>query len=249
MKIATALVVSLATLAGCITDNTDDTTPGTPTPETNPFTPMDWAWQGEFLAGGIDEPHTYTFEVPEGATEIEGILTWTIPGAVLDFILLDPSGEEAADGWGESRNHRYVTTTKPVIPGNWSAVITIDQGIDVHYDFAVQARIGEPFGPISVTYEVQPNTFAEINFNMVPGDHFTFEWTATEEVYFNVHYHANGSTERPFEYTGTDMSDNFTAPNNEVYSMLWRNNGVLPVTVTASVDGVYRLHSMTRDAP
>ncbi len=242
-----AVMVSLL-LAGCTTSEPHPE--GDPAaPDVAPFDPATYAFAGEFLAAGVDEAIAYDFEVPNGTTEVEAILTWTIPGASLDFSLRDPTGAENGNGWGESDQHRYVTSTYEVVPGTWQIVVSIQQGVDVHFDVAIEARQGVPFGPIAGTYTVMPNDFAEVNLNMVPGDHFNFTWTSDSEVYFNVHFHNNGTTDRPIEYRGTSMDGNFTGPANEVYSMLWRNEGALPVEVTFAMDGVYRLHSMTRDAP
>lgn len=242
-------IVAVSVLvAGCATTEpaTED---AAPTPPVEPFEPVSYEFAGEFLAGGLDDPMVYEFEVPNGTTEVEAILAWTIPGASLDFSLRDPAGKENGNGWGESDQHRYVTSTYAVIPGTWQIIVTIQQGVDVHFYVDVTARLGEPFGPIERTYTVMPNDFAEVNLNMVPDDHFNFTWASDAEVYFNVHFHNNGTTDRPIEHRGTSMDGNFTGPANEVYSMLWRNEGFLPAEVTFAMDGVYRLHSMTRDAP
>lgn len=210
------------------------------------FEAVTYNFTGEFLAGGVDAPVAFPFEVPGGAGEVEALLTWTIPGAILEFQLLDPDGTVVADGWAESEMRRYVTTTRPPFAGAWSAVVTAERGVDVHFALEITARLAEPFGPIVQTYSVAGGAFAEINLNMVPGDSFDYDWSADGELYFNVHYHAPAGTDRPIEYTGTAHQGNFTAPANEVYSLLLRNDGLLPVRVDVSVDGAYRLHSMTR---
>ena len=244
-------VVLLLLTAGCLGADTTPTKGETSTPPTEkaPFEPVAYTFEGEFLAGGADAPQTYTFQVPNGTTEVMGLLTWSMPGAALDFQLYDPTGEEAADGWGESDQHRFVTTTRPVVPGEWTVEVTAQRGADIHYTMEIEARQGEPFGPIERTYTVEPQDFAEINLNMVPGDAFNFTWQADSEVYFNLHYHADGETQRPLEHTGTALEGTFTAPATQVYSLLWRNEGVLPVEVTVTMDGTYRLHSMTRASP
>lgn len=246
----TALTAVLV-LAGCLgTTSQPGADPSDEAPvDEAAFQPVNETFQGEFLAGGVDQPHAYTFPVPNGTTEVMGLLTWSIPGADLSFQLVDPDGEVQATGWAESGQHQYVTTTHPPTPGNWTVVVTAEQGADVHYEMAIEARKGEPFGPIEQTYTVDPQGFVEINLNMAPGDAFTFDWQADGELAFNVHYHADGETERPIEHTGTELAGNFSAPRTQVYSLLWSNEGALPVEVTASVDGSYRLHSMTRDQP
>lgn len=220
----------------------------TPTGQ-GPFEPASYTFEGEFLAGGLGEAHTYEFEVPNGTTEVMGLLNWSIPGGALDFQLVNSAGDVAADGWAESDSHRYVTTTQPPTPGTWTAVVTAQRGADIHYSLEIEARKGAPFGPIERTYTIQPQDFAEINLNMEPGDGFNFSWESDSEVYFNLHYHSDGETERPIEHTGTELEGNFTAPDTEVYSLLWSNEGAVPVEVTVTMDGTYRLHSMTRENP
>lgn len=249
-SIPLALAVLLLT-AGCVGTSTDDTDPSTadvPSSNTS-FEPANYTFEGEFLAGTGDQTQTYTFEVPEEAGEVRGLLTWSIPGAELDFQLENPEGEVVADGWAESDQHRYVTTTDPPQPGNWTAVVTAQQGVDVHYTLEIEARQAQSYGPIERTYTIQPQEFAEVNLNMAVGDNVTFDWQADGGVYFNLHYHADNETQRPIEHTGTELAENFTAPNREVYSLLWSNEGAVPVEVTVSMDGAYRLHSMTRDEP
>ena len=210
------------------------------------FKPIFYAFAGEFLAGGVDAPQAFPFEVPSGAGELAALLTWTIPGAVLEFQVLDPSQSVVADGWAESPQRRYVATTDPPASGNWSVVVSAERGVDVHFALNVTVRAAEPFGPISQTYTVQGDSFAEINLNMVPGESFNYSWSADGDLYFNIHYHADGTTSRPVEFTGRSHEGTFVAPDRQVYSLLLRNDGLLPIDASVSVDGTYRLHSMTR---
>lgn len=242
---------ALLLTAGCVgTSTSDDGPSAAEAPSSNAsFEPATYTFEGEFLAGTGDQTQTHTFEVPEGGGEVMGLLTWSIPGGELDFQLENPEGDVVADGWGESDQHRYVTTTDPPTAGNWTAVVTANQGADIHYTLEVEAREAQPYGPIERTYTVQPQDFAEVNLNMAPGNNVTFDWQAEGEVYFNLHFHADNETQRPIEHTGTELSANFTAPDREVYSLLWSNEGATPVEVTVTMDGTYRLHSMTRDEP
>ncbi len=211
-----------------------------------PFKPVSYEFVAEFLAGGVDAPQTFPFAVPEGAGEVATLLTWTMTGAVLEFQILDSSQTVVADGWAESDQRRFVATTQPPAPGTWSIEVSALQGVDIHFTLNVTARLAEPYGPISQAYTLQRGAFAEINLNMVPGDSFNYTWSADGDLYFNIHYHASGTTERPVEYTGQEHEGSFTAPNRETYSLLLRNDGLLPVAVSVEVDGTYRLHSMSR---
>lgn len=244
-------VVLMAALAGCLTPDTQggDTDITTDADDGTAFEPVTETFSDTFRVAPADGPFVYPFEVPNGTGEIEGILTWSAPGASLGFTLRDPDGDVQATGWGESDTHRYVTTTAPPVPGAWEAVVTASRGANVAFALDVTMREAVPYGPIDVTYEVPARDFVEINLNMMPNDTFGFSWSSGADLYFNVHFHGEDGTERPIESTGTALAGNFTAPATEVYSLLWRNEGALPVTVEVSVDGTYRLHSMTRDAP
>ena len=235
----------LVLLAGCSSPAAD----GPDQPDTqapSEFRPISYAFADEFLVGGVDAPKAFPFEVPSGAGELAALLTWTIPGAVLEFQILDPSRTVVADGWAENPQRRYVATTTPPAPGNWSIVVSAERGVDVHFAVNVTVRAAEPFGPIAQTDTVQRDAFAEINLNMMPGESFNYSWSADGDLYFNIHYHADGTTTRPVEFTGRAHEGTFVAPDRQVYSLLLRNDGLLPVEVTVSVDGSYRLHSMTR---
>ena len=236
---------TLVLLSGCASPAADVPTGGNPA--TSPAsTPVFYSFNGEFLAAGVDAAKTFPFEVPRWAGEIAALLTWTIPAAVLEFQVLDPSQTVVADGWAESPQRRYVATTNPPGPGNWTIVVSAERGVDVHFAVNVTIRVAKPFGPVAQTYAVQRGAFAEINLNMVPGESFNYTWSADGDLYFNIHYHANGTTSRPVEFTGRAHDGTFVAPDRQVYSLLLRNDGLLPVEVEVSVDGSYRLHSMTR---
>lgn len=237
-------------VAGCVgAPGDEEGAQADPGADGEAFEPEAYTFEDTFLAGGTGEEHTHAFRVPNGTTEVMGQLAWTGPGAQLEFQLVNPEGEAVADGWAESEDHRYVTTTHPPEPGRWTAVVTAEQGANVPYTLDVEAREGEPYGSIERTFTIQPQDFAEVNLNMEPGDRFVFAWEATGEVYFNVHYHDDGETDRPIEHTGTELEGNFSAPVTQVYSPVWVNEGPLPVDVEVSIDGDYRLHSMTRDDP
>lgn len=262
------LVMSALVLSGCVSPpNGDGDGPGSEPDEVPAPAPETHSFEGEFAVASEDAPHTYAFDVPNGTGEVEGLLTWTIAGAQLDFELMDPSGEVVADGWAEGTGRAYVTTTHPPEAGEWQVVVRGVRGADVHYTMEVTTGAAEPYGAIDRTFTVParnpardlpdgarqeaypllPRDFAEVNLNMAPGDHFNFTWSAHAPVYFNVHYHGANGTERPIEDRTDALNGTFTANLTEVYALLWRNEGSEPVEVVVQVEGVYRLHSMTRE--
>lgn len=265
---ATILVLMTLVLAGCVDGAIDsDSLERATAADAKP-------WQRVHLFDGergpTDAPLALTFEVPEGAAVIEGVLTWRQPGAQLGFRLLDPQGEEAARGWDEAEGRSYVTTTHPVTPGVWVFQLSSARAIATPYAATITVHSdAQAYGPITTTFVIPPRNpmrdvpaearsmlpsplprdFAEVNLNMVPGDTFSFEWTATRDVYFNVHHHApDGTTDRPIEHRGRELQGRFEATETEVYALLWRNEGNEPAEVQFDMDGTYRLHSMTRQA-
>lgn len=225
-------------------------------------------FEGQIPAAGGDVA-SYPFEVPEGAAQIEALLTWREPAAQLGFRLLDPVGEEAAAGWNEAPNRAYVTNTHPVVPGMWTIEIFADRAVTADYSATVKVTSDAPdHGPIRATFVVPPQDpsrllpagargtipsvtsrdYAEVDLNMEPNDSFTFSWTSTSPVYFNVHYHGADGTERPIEERTDALDGSFVASMTEVYALLWRNEDASDVEITLELDGSYRLHSMTRRA-
>lgn len=230
------------------------------------------AWQRVHVFDGelraVGDAFRSPFDVPEGAAEIEALLTWSDATAQLAFRLLDPSGDEVATGWSEANGRAYVTTTHPVASGEWTIEIEATRALLTAFAATVTVHseaVNE--GPIVTTFTIParnparalppdargalpsagPRDFAEINLNMAPEDKFAFSWNATSEVYFNVHFHgADGTTERPIEERTTALQGNFVANATEVYALLWRNEASAAVEVAVELDGAYRLHSMTR---
>lgn len=266
-----ALVLAMAlglVLSGCL-DDTHELEQG-PSREK----PAPWLktheFEGGFLHSGQD-PLSYSFIVPNGTHEIEGLLTWDTPGAQLGFTFYGPDGEQAAAGWNERDGRAFVTTTHLPPAGEWKAEVEIESGFQVDFMLGITLRESpEKERSIQATFEVAQRNparevpdelaegrsllyglgqrdYAEINLNMVPGDGFVFSWQADQEVYFNVHFHGEDGTERPIEDRTSTMERNFTADLTEIYALLWRNENNEPVTVTVQMEGTFRLHSMTRD--
>lgn len=262
-----ATLLLLLWSAGCVSpeavDGPDDSTASAD--DSAPWRRVH-VFDGELRAAG--DALTSPFEVPEGAGEIEALLTWSDASAQLAFRLIDPDGNEAATGWNEGNGRAYVTTTHPVVSGLWALEVRAQRALLTAFAATVTTHseaVDE--GPIVTTFvipprdparaapaeargalpSVAPRDFAEINLNMEPGDGFRFSWNATSDVYFNVHYHgADGTTERPIEERTRSLQGEFAANATEVYALLWRNEASSNVEVSVEMDGAYRLHSMTR---
>lgn len=259
-----SLVLLVVLVAGCATPRDAAST-------VSEGASAEGAWQRVFVFDGergpLDAPSVFAFEVPAGAAEVEALLTWTAEGAAFAFVLVDPSGEEVAQGWGEAPGRAYVTTTHPVVPGEWTIEITSERSVAAAFAATVTVHSEAlPEGPMNVSFALPPRSptrslppelraplaplgprdYAEVNLNMAPEDFFAFAWTSTSDVYFNVHFHGADGTERPIEHRGSELEGEFTANMTEVYALLWRNEGNTSVQIDAQIDGRYRLHSMTR---
>lgn len=268
MSRAGPLLLLFAISAGCLGATTDD-----PTDDQRASASGEPAWERTYVHDGALGPTAptarFAFNVDPGAAEVEALLTWHDPVAQLGFRLLDPAGEEAAAGWNEAPGRAYVTTTRPVEPGEWTIEISSTTPTSAGFAATLNVRSdARPFGPLATSFTLPPadpsralppeargaiplrpiRDYAEVNLNMRPGDAFNFSWTSTAPVYFNVHYHGENGTQRPIEERSASLQGNFTATMTEVYALLWRNEGTSEVDVTLELNGTYRLHSMTRAA-
>lgn len=245
---ALALALLTVALAGCTgsgSEGEDEFVPtssvgGEPTIEE-----LDFA--DRFVVAGVDDPFAYDLEVPVATELAEGLLTWDHPTAMLSFRFLDANGVELGRSFTEEAGRAFVTVRWPSGVTEGVVEVTGAGGADVAFDLHVRL-IGNAtrFGPIEVDYTLGPGDFGEINLNMVPEDYFNYEWASDADVYFDIHWHRDGQTHTETESTSTSGNGAFTAPEQEIYSLLWANEGVTNVRITGLVDGVYQLHSMSR---
>lgn len=252
-----ALVAAALLLAGCLGAVPGDTagpSEGSPGDADEAFDERVWTFEGTLTgAPGSPDRSEDPFEVPANATGVGAVLTWGGEGADLDLTLLGPDGEEQATGWPERDGRESTAVAGRLAAGNWTVRVASDQAVDE--DFAVEVTVwgGSPeHRVLEESTEIGPRVpgatrgFAEINLAMAPGQRFNWSWQADGELYFNVHYHADGETERPVEERTDGHAGTFTAPAAEIYSLLWLNEGATPVDLEATVDGVFRLHSRSR---
>lgn len=202
----------------------------------------------------------FPFAVPAGTTEVRANLSWLSEAAALELALVSPEGKEIESGFAETPTSRALATVHPPQPGNWTLRVTAVRALDEAFVTNAVIADGLPeLRTIEGSYEVVPRLpvrelaraaqsggFAEINLILDEGASFDYSWKSSGPVYFNIHYHGEGGTERAVEETTTGLAGNFTAPFLQVFSLLWRNEGATPVTVDGEVEGVMREHSRTR---
>lgn len=200
----------------------------------------------------------HTFLVPPNATHLRANLSWMSDRAALSLVLVDPDGNEDG-GFGESPTRQSLGVVGAPRPGEWTLKVVSAQAFGEAYTADVFVTDEEPaLTKIDVAYAVdtrvpvrevaryQHGGYAEVNLVMREGDSFAYAWTSSQPVYFNIHYHADGKTERAAEERVSELDGTFTAPLDQVFSLLWRNENPGTADVEATVEGTFFEHSRTR---
>lgn len=231
-------------------------------PGEDPATEAGYLFRESFegtVAGSAASPGEteHTFTVLPNVTHVRANLSWTDEQAALALVLVDPDGNEDA-GFAESPTRRSLAAVAPK-PGEWKLRVTTAQAIDTAYtadvfvtdapagnstiDFAysVDMRV-----PVREAAQFQHGGYAEVNLILDEGASFAYAWTSDAPVYFNIHYHADGKTERAVEERTDALEGEFTAPLDQVFSLLWRNESPGTANVEGKVVGVFYEHSRTR---
>ena len=92
------------------------------------------------------------------------------------------------------------------------------------------------------SFQIEPGGFAEANFTMKKGATFTATFSeGADDLAWDVHSHDHGGGTKIHDAgTGGQGSATFMAPEDGVFSMLWRNPGetvsALEVSVSLSAD-------------
>ena len=91
--------------------------------------------------------------------------------------------------------------------------------------------------PMVREFDVKPGQFAEANFTMAKGSTVTVTFAkGSAEIAWDVHSHDHtGGTKIHDKGTGGDGMVEFTAPEDGVFSVLWRNGGASPTPLDVSV--------------
>lgn len=91
--------------------------------------------------------------------------------------------------------------------------------------------------PTVRAFDVKPGQFAEANFTMAKGSTVTVTFAkGSAEITWDVHSHDHtGGTKIHDKGTGGDGTVEFTAPEDGVFSVLWRNGGASPTPLDVSV--------------
>lgn len=120
---------------------------------------------------------------------------------------------------------------------NWTLTSTAST-----YELSLEASGPSPVRQETRTFQVAPGKGFEHKVSLANGSRLTYEWNATEEVYYDFHGepHGNASNFESYE-TGTRRTDagNLTAPFEGTHGWYWENRGQERIEITLTTRGVY----------
>lgn len=186
----------------------------------------------------------FEFDVPTGAVGVNATLTWTSPAARFRLELVDPDGEVAATGFGEKQGQMSAATVEPPRSGTWLVrvvpTLAVNEPFKVH---AVAELIVPEDNVVRQTTTLRTPGFNEANLIMEANATFTFAFNATGDVKWDIHSHPGSEVKYWDQGTAPSAEGAFTAPERGIYSILFQNQGPVPVDITFEVKGKFRLHS------
>lgn len=188
--------------------------------------------------------HDFPFAVPTGAVGVNATLEWGSPAARFDLVLIDPDGETAAEGYDEREGRLVAATVDPPRSGEWTLRVTASLAVNVPFTLHAVAELIVPEDNlVRQTATLRTPGFNEVNVIMEENATFTFAFNATGDVKWDVHSHPPGGVKYWDQGTGASHAGSFTAPARGIYSLLFQNQGAVPVEITFEMRGKFRLHS------
>lgn len=94
---------------------------------------------------------------------------------------------------------------------------------------------------------VEPGKFAEVNLQMAKGSTATVEFTSSGgALSWNIHSHVDDRAVIHNEGAAAAGTVRFVAQSDGAFSYLWKNDGTVPVTLTAKLqsEGAVNVHSV-----
>ncbi|MGB0653200.1 MAG: hypothetical protein ACPGQL_08360 [Thermoplasmatota archaeon] len=184
------------------------------------------------------------FQVPEGYGHVEATLSWGGP-FTLDLAIFDPDGTAA--GTPEAEPGQVVVALDDPPAGSWRAVISSDAAVDVAYQVTIKvAAAASDEALLASTVTLAPGVFYEINTEMDTNGTIRWDWRIAEdaEVHFDLHTHFDGEVQYHIEGDHARHAGSFDAYRDGGYSLLWRNDGAVPLTLGYRVWGDFELDSI-----
>ena len=188
--------------------------------------------------------HEFPFSVPTGAVGVNATLAWDSPAARFELALVDPDGEVAAEGYPETEGRLVAATLDPPRSGEWTMRVTATLAVNVPFTLHAVAELIVPDDNlVRQTATLRTPGFNEVNVIMEANATFTFAYNATGDVKWDVHSHPPEGVKYWDQGTSASHAGSFTAPERGIYSLLFQNQGAVPVEITFEMRGRFRLHS------
>lgn len=193
-------------------------------------------------------PNSFTVDNLTG--QIEAVVTWTNPLAILTLGAFRPDGSPASgDLTTDGQQVRLAIDVANETPGAWVIEVRSERAVEEPYTFTYTA-----FGiPILNTIErtitvAGGGAFFEANLNMDAGANLSYEWRVmgSDAIAFNIHVHfeSNGSVLYPVEGNWNSLSGNYSHDYDTVGpSLMWENDGTVPLQVHYRVWGDFTVDS------
>lgn len=244
------VVVAAVLMAGCFGDVTE---PTPPTPETIPELSESSRGESVLFEDAIQAATPLTpynkefpFTVGPAVLEVSVNISWSSATSDILVQLVDPDGKNQGNGVKASDTTRGVATVDPPARGDWKLVVTSTRAVQDSYRATVTLTDYIPGTThLSEVVNLAARGFAEINLIMDDNASFVYSFEAREgtAVKYNIHSHEDGVTKYHVEDTTAKANGTFAAPHRQIYSIMWENEGVTPVTLDLKVDGQFRVHS------
>lgn len=190
------------------------------------------------------QAHEFPFDVPTGAVGVNATLTWTAQAARFQLVLVDPDGEERARGATEKAGQMSAATVDPPRSGTWTLRVVASVAVNAPFNLHAAAELIVPEDNlVRQTTTLRTPGFNEVNVIMEANHTFTFAFNATGDVKWDVHSHPGNQVKYWDQGTAASHAGSFTAPERGIYSLLFQNQGAVPVELTFEMRGRFRLHS------
>lgn len=188
--------------------------------------------------------HEFPFSVPTGAVGVNATLAWTSPASRFLLELVDPDGEVAAEGYPETEGRLVAATVDPPRSGEWTLRVVASLAVNEPFTLRAVAELIVPDDNlVRQTATLRTPGFNEVNVIMEANATFTFAFNASGDVKWDVHSHPPGGVKYWDQGVSASHAGAFTAPERGIYSLLFQNQGPVPVEITFEMRGRFRLHS------
>jgi hypothetical protein len=188
---------------------------------------------------------TGSFRVPNGTVLLEATLLWTPTQYDLRLGLEGPDVTvDSARGVAGPAGSVVLEVDAPPA-GAWTYTIESDLAVDASWTLSIRMSVvASDEELLAGTRTIPPGQFFEINTEMENNTSFSWDWTSSATVHFNLHSHFDDEVQDLLDEDGTEGRGHFTNQREGGYSLMWENTGTLPVTLDYRVWGDFTLDSV-----